>query len=354
MNILTSILIAILTIFALKKHNKPQNLGLGNRRFIIAITCASFPYLDRVFSLFNISTEMAYENTFLWSFLLIPAYALAFTAFFKHIFGEKIDIKHLYPSIFSAMMLIALFNLFGNQGIAIFYPFTSEKFALHLMHSFELSLFLICLTGVILLIFFKDHRRDIARVFMVLFTIYILAIASFAFKARAAANEYANALNLDVKQVYTLAQPLSVFNWRVMIFTQDDKIHDSFITLRKEQLEFKNDNRTARVAKLYRPVDKAVWRIYRKVNPYYEKQYDAVLKYYGENSIIKHTLKFSVLKDAINYQQYRCLRFKDLRTEGIRDSLKGNTLFCQNPKTKDVKVLAGDTEEYEDISNLFN
>tara|TARA_Y100001960_G_scaffold333771_1_gene440875 strand:- start:2322 stop:3383 length:1062 start_codon:yes stop_codon:yes gene_type:complete len=353
MNIFTSILIAILTIFALKRHNSAQENGIGNKRFIIAIVCGAFPYIDNVFGLFDKSIQLAYQNTFLWSFLLIPAYALAFTMIFKTWFGEKVDPKFLYIGILGSMMIVAFFNLLGNDGLAILYPVTDLKVALHLMHSFDLILFLICLTGVILLVTSKRHRRDIARGFMALFTIYVIAVASFSYKARLAAYDYANALNLKVEKVYTIAQPLSVFNWRVMVFTEDKKIHDSFITLKDEQLQFE-DGRANRVAKLYKPAKKAVWRIYRQVHPYYQAQYDAVQKHYGDNPIAQDLLKFSILKDSINYKQYRCLRFKDLRTEGVRKSLKGNTLFCQNPKTKSVKVLAGSKEKYEDISNLFN
>ncbi|HAG52397.1 MAG TPA: hypothetical protein DCL21_01270 [Alphaproteobacteria bacterium] len=353
MNIILSILIAILTIFALKTKNKQQNLGVGNRRFIIAIACTAFPYLDRVFSYFEKTTELAYQNTFLWSLIFLPAYALALTAGFNFIFGEKVDAKYLFPSICGSILLVVLFNLLGSEGIALFYPLSSYKFSAHLLHSFDLGLFLVCLTGAIIIFFFKDYRRDIARVFLGIVALYIIAVFSFSLKARSAANDYAEALKIDVKEIYTLAQPLSVFNWRVMIFTKDNKIHDTFLTLRKKNIEFKDDNRTKRVAQLYRPAKKAVWRIYRGVNPNYQSQYNKVIKYYGGNDIIKNTQKFSILKDAINYKQYRCLRFKDLRTEGIRKSLKGNTLFCQNPKTKDVKVLYGTKETYEDITSLF-
>lgn len=354
MNIVLSILLAILTIFALKMHNKPQENGIGNKRFIVAILCGSFPYLDRIFCAFDSSIQLAYQNTFLWSLVLLPAYALAFTAIFKIWLGEKVDPKFLYPGILGVMLITTLFNILGNNGIALVYPISDFKLALHLMHKFDLVLFFILLTGVTCLIFSKNHRRDIARGFMVVFFIYVIAVASFAYKARLAGQNYAEALNLKVEKIYTIAQPLSVLNWRVMVFTEDKKIHDSFITLRNKQINNNRSNRIGRIAKLYKPAKKAVWRIYRQVHPYYKAQYNAVKKHYGDNHIAQDLLKFSILKDSITHKQYRCLRFKDLRTEGIRKSLKGNTLFCQNPKTKSIKVLTGTKKQYDDITNLFD
>jgi hypothetical protein len=354
MNILLSILIATLTIFALKRHNSKQDFGLGNKRFIIAIVCGCFPYLDNIFLAFDAAIQLQYKNTFLWSIVLTPIYALALTAIFKTIFNDKSDAKFLYIGVFGSMLSVVLFNALGSEELALFFPFSNTKFSLNIMYNFSLILFLIAATGIILIITLEKYRRDIARIFMVIFAIYVIAVASFSIKARFIADDYAKALNLEVEKVYVLAQPLSVFNWRIMILTKDNKMHDSFITLRNEQLKFADDDRTNRVAKLYKPAKSAVWRIYRKVNPRYTAQYNAVQEYYGDNKIVQNILKFSILKDAINYSQYRCLRFKDLRTEGIRKSLKGYTLFCQNPKTKNIKILSGDKDEYNDISSLFN
>ena len=353
MNIILSILIAILTIFALKTKNKQQISGLGDRRFLIAIVCAVFPYLDYSFTFLSKPIELAYHNTFLSSIILTPVYALGLTAFFNTIFGNKVDAKFLFPSILGTMLVVLFFNLLGTTELALFYPFSDIKFSFNILHSFNLILFLILAAGVIMTTVSKTSRRDAARVSLAVVAIFLLAVFSFAIKARFAASDYAKALNLEVTETHVLAQPLSVFNWRLMLMTKDGKIHDSFITLRDKPLEFKNDGRTNRVAQLYRPSKKAVWRIYRQVNPNYKKQFDVIVNRYGDNQVMRNTLKYSILKDAVNYQQYRCLRFKDLRTEGIRKSLKGNTLFCQNPKTKDFKVLYGTKETYEDITNLF-
>lgn len=353
MNVILSILIAIIVIFALKRYNEQQENGLGNKRFLIAAICASFPYIDRIFSVFGQSIELAYQNNFLWSVILTPIYAAGLTAAFKVTLDKKADIRFLFPSILGTMLIVIVFNLLSNNGVALFSPISNYKFSLYLLNSFDLGLFLITLTGTILIFSLKNYRRDIARGTFALIVIYILVIASFSLKARNAANSYIDALNIKPTEIYTIAQPLSIFNWRVMIFTEDNKIHDSFITLRSEQVNYGEDGRTKRVSQLYKPTDKAIWRIYRKVNPNYLSQYKAVMKNYGEKSVLKNTLKFSILKDAINYKQYRCLRFKDLRTEGVRKSLKGNILFCQNPKTKDIKILSGTKSNYEEIKWIF-
>tara|TARA_Y100001960_G_C14700239_1_gene841183 strand:+ start:508 stop:1569 length:1062 start_codon:yes stop_codon:yes gene_type:complete len=353
MNILLSALIAIICIFALKRHNEQQENGLGNKRFLIAIAVAVFPYIDRVFSLLGQSIELAYQNNFLWSLILTPIYAAGFTAGFKFFFGDKVELKYLFPSILGTMLTVIMFNFLGNDGVALFSPFSNYKYAAHLLHDFDFTLFLISAFAVALIFAFKNYRRDIARYSFLLIIGYILVVFSFSLKATSIANDYAQRLKIEPTEIYTLAQPLSIFNWRIMIFTKDHKIHDSFITLKSEQDSYDHDKRTNRVAQLYRTTDKAVWRIYRQINPNYEAQYHAIMENYGKKAVLANTLKFSILKDAINYKQYRCLRFKDLRTEGIRKSLKGNVLFCQNPKTKDIKILSGTKKSYEEITWIF-
>ena len=226
-----------------------------------------------------------------------------------------------------------MLSVFTKQGVKLFWPVLPWRISLELLGPFDYILMFGASLLFILGMVFKQWQRYFGRVAMLLALVYLVVLVTFHFKAANFAEKYANALALEVEDIHLLPQPISSLSWRVIIETKDNRLHDTMINLfLKEPLKVtESSTRARRIAALYKPMDKAIWRIYNRIGShrtgegtmYVEKAWKAL-----SESPFNWETRFVVFKGFTEHNGTSCAEFRDLRREGARKDEKGTYLVC--------------------------
>lgn len=328
MQLLISIFFGMVCAWALKRHAGPSNLGYW--RLIAGAVAGAFPHIDSLFHLFGSNFYFAYKDNVTWSILLMPIYA-NLIAFLLALISKK-SWKDFVPVTLGVMITVLLMGMLTIRGVQPFAPFSHFSVSLGLIYPFDLSIMGLSVLALACGLLLPKFKRDIARLTVALVIIYSVVLTTFYFKAHSFAKSYAEAFNLEVAEYHIIPQPISSFNWRIMVETDDQRFHDTMVNLfRDEEVELDGeDSRTNRIDSLYMPMDKAVWRIYRRYgykNRVFAKS--AWVSMYKSSDQFKSLSKYWVAKDVILYNENSCARFIDLRREGSRKVQEHTFMICR-------------------------
>lgn len=342
MQFLVAVFLGMVLALAFQKKN--DSCTLGYWRLVAGGVAAGFPHIDSVLNLFSADIYLGLRYSLTWSLLLGPLYMLAM-AFFMGKFSKQ-KWEHFYPFMIGCYMLSLVFAALTNVGMRPLVPFTDVHVSLDIVHPFDLSILAISITTLIATYFLNRWKRDLARIGFLAVLVYVGFVVSCHMKAVEFAEVYAEAFHLDVNEVYARPQPISPFNWRVVVETKDHKLHDTRINLfRKEEKElFDHSTRAARINAQYKPMDKAVWRIYRRFgssDPIFAKR--AWLSISQVSQQFEWDARFLAFKTKVLYESEPCAQFMDITKIGARSGMKGTYMICRG-KEGDAILYRSDEE----------
>ena len=150
--------------------------------------------------------------------------AVPFSLFLAWLFG-KISGKKRYWTFFLIWFLEILvhnfLDLVTSYGTMILSPLSRERFALDWVFIIDLFLAGIFLFFVLAMQIWKSKSKVLARLSVVLATLYISLCAGNHFWALSLARSYAVEQDLEAENIASLPQPLSPFHWANYIVTED-------------------------------------------------------------------------------------------------------------------------------------
>ncbi|MBI1362919.1 MAG: hypothetical protein GC134_02950 [Proteobacteria bacterium] len=336
MHSLITALLGIIGAWSCRRHNGPDSLGCG-WRVAAGVAGGLFPHLDIVFQLLTIQFGLAHHYAESWSLLLAPVYALLMAFIFQRLArgGRPEDEgrhswQQFYLPVLCGLVVVLLFSMLTAVGVMPFAPVWRVRVTGSLIFMFDYVMLGLCVLGVVVGLTFRAFVRDIARITLGVLLVYALVLLTFQFKAADIAKTYAQVRHLDIKAVHTLPQPLSPLHWRIIVETQDDRLYDTLVHLfLKEEREVRDDtSRAGRIAALYKPVDKAWWRIYNRFGrdkPAFVADGWQVF----EHSAYGWFARFAVYQGLETYKGLPCAQMRDLRYEGAKSDAKGTFLMCK-------------------------
>lgn len=350
MELVICLLLGAMVAWAMKRTNEQKHLGVW--RPLMGATAASLPYVDYVLLFATADVQQAYMQGLTWSLVLAPLLAVVLAFVFSAV--SKQSWQELSRISVVSYVVSLVFATLTSKGIPLFAPFTYWKVSLNILHSFDWYVFSISAVTVASCAFLSKLQRDVARIGLASLVVYITFVVTFSGKANDFAEKYAEAFRLDVAEIHTLPQPLSPMNWRVMIETKDQRIHDVLINLSREEEVALTDRskRTERIDSLYKPTSKAVGRIYHRFghkNRAFSKS--AWVSMYKVSDQFKDLSKYWVGKDVIMYNSNKCARYIDLRREGSRKSKKSLYMICKEGRGA-VLYRASGTGDYFDVFDM--
>lgn len=161
-------------------------------------------------------------------FLVVP-----FSLFFAWLF-EKTSGKKRYWTFFLIwlveMLVHTFLDLLTSYGTMILSPLSWERFALDWVFIIDLFLTGIFLLFLLAMQIWRSESKLLARLSVVLASLYILLCAGNHFWALSLAKSYASEHSLKAKNIASVPQPLSPFHWANYIVTQDT-IHRGLVNL---------------------------------------------------------------------------------------------------------------------------
>lgn len=350
MHIVINIFVGIVAAWASQRQSSGMN-GLGWWRFAAGAAAGAFSHIDQLFYIFGTGFGLYHQYAETWSLLLLPLYAFVIAFVFEKLAkgGQTPECpyvwKNFYPPILLTMIVVNILGALTQNGIMPLAPLFDWRLHLNLIYDFDLIIFTSSLLTVAVGVIFRRWWSIIGRVGLILIFGYLIAVSTFKLKASDVANTYANALDLTVTERNILPQPISPFNWRIIIETEGNRLHDTRINLYldEEREVFHTSKRAGRVAATYKPIDKAIWRIYHRFGRTHREFAQAAWSS-DMQDIFKWHGRFAVFRKVTAYQGVDCAEFKDLRFDGARFRHLGNYLLCPQGQGWSLYQAAEDGE----------
>lgn len=334
---------------------KPQDARadqLGKWRYLLGAICGLYPHADEVLSLYSFGLYHQFAYGFTWSLLLAPfaSFALAFS--FSKLVGRPLEA--IWPVTLITMVAISLMAVLTESGVALFAPFWDMKFRLSLINSFDVNFVFGALIVLVLGLMIPQFRVHIARLGLLSAIIYVVVLGTYHLRAYSFAKDYAQTMQLDVVKYHVLPQPVSTFNWRIMIETADDKIHDTRVNIfRKKEVRVRADfNRSKRLDALYKPMHKAVWRVYRRFGRHLSEQAKEAWRS-GVHDKYRALTRYSVYLRLKQLDGNNCFVFQDLRYSGAKEKARGRFMFCRHAPEKYTLYRAVDEGRYVVLAKMY-
>lgn len=300
-----------------------------------ATVAALLPQVELFYYFLGEGFRLQYFYGFSWSILLAPFAALAVALAFGAVSGR--GLVAVFPAAMLGVAVSIFMGALTSNGAQIFAPVLSWRLALNIIDVFDLFIFAFTLLGVIFGVILPAWRNRIARFALVLVAIYIIIVATFAWKAHQFAQQYVDGFNLQVEKIHTLPQPISPFNWRIIIETTSGRLHDTRVNLfRTEPLKIdETAKRSWRIYAQYKPLDQAIWRIYPR---YGRLKSGRAMKFIKSTWASLHDstfgwrTRFAVFKQFVSFSNTQCVQYQDLIKAGANRSYAGQYLVCLAPK----------------------
>ena len=328
MHVLITLLLGAVVAFALKRFNDEDRLGYW--RPLAGAVAAAFPYIDYLFWFMGPTVYAQHHLAETWSIYLLPFFATGIAWLLGRV--SRKPWLHFLPITVVALFVSVLLGAMTEQGIRLYTPFSQNYVAGQVVYSFDLVILIALFFTVGLCFLLKRWQRDLSRVVLVLLVAYVFVLTTFYAKAEAFARHYQRAMDLDVIRTEVMPQPLSPLNWRIIIHTTDDRLHDTLVTL-GSTADIDSDgsqSRAERVAALYRPMDEAVWRIYRRFG---KSAVSGIARAawvsHVDNRVFRWKMRYAVVRDVYEFEGQSCVRFRDLRSDGAKRDYAGTFLLCQ-------------------------
>lgn len=331
-------------VCALAFQRKNTTCELKYWRLVAGGVAAGFPHVESLVGIISSDAYLGIRYGITWSPLLAPLFALSIA----YIIGKcaKVKWESIYPLTIGTMMISIVMAAFTGVGIRPLTPFSDYHVAFSILHPFDLSILAISLVTLAASYFLARWKRDLSRFGILVVIVYIGVIISFHNKADDFAQTYAGAFGLEVKDVHLLPQPISPLNWRIVVETKDQKFHDTRINLfRQAEKEVRDTStRAARINAQYKPLSKAVWRIYRRFgtkDPMFAKRAWISIAQVSDQFV--WDARFAVFKTKVMYNSEPCAQFMDVTKLGARSKMRGTYMVCRS-NSKGAVLYRSDAE----------
>ncbi len=332
--------LGMLTAWALKPTNAAGRLGRW--RLLAGGLGAIVPLLEWPFMIvLPMRLELMWEKTFT-SILLAPFLCLALSWGLGY-FSKK-SWRDFFPITLGALIVSLLFNLFTAEGIKPLAPFGQFRLSLDLLYPQDVAILIISWIFLLAGTFIKSFRRDIARAGLVVLLAYVLVLATFRAKAKDFAELYAEAFGLKVETIYALPRPVSPFNWRLVVETEDDRLHHTLVNIyrKKEKKITESSPRAARIDALHLPLNLAQWHIHRRFGSRNTELAETFWQAPVNRRLGDYYTRFMVVQKVEVANGTVCVFFRDVRREKARYAPVGRYRICRPEKAEDghfVEIL---------------
>lgn len=328
MNWFLTLFLGFVVAQAVRRKNDSCSVG-WQWRVLAGATAATFPHLASAIAAINPMFAMRLADGALWSPLMAPFWALGLA----HVFGllGRRPWTCFYPIAITALGLSVALKLFTFEGSRLFWPLTDFRTGIGLMFGLDITLTAILMATSALFLVFPKFKRDIARAGLLICVVYVVVIGTFYWKASAVGWRYQEALGLQNADLFVLPQPISALNWRLIVTDNQNRLHDTRVNIfRKDELEVGDTSTRAwRIHAQYKPVNQAVWSIYRRFG-YEEREHEELQKMFNalSNSPYAAQTKFAIFNGWVKMSQYKCAKWQDLRKLHAKRKGAGTYLLC--------------------------
>lgn len=327
MNPVNSILLGVLLALVFKRKNAVD--PLGHARWVAAAIAALFPYSEIFFYFLGPGTLAQGMQGMTWSLLLMPVYAVALAGVIGMFIGKTWE--DLFAPVVGGLMATWCLCALTEPGIFPLALLVDWRLGLGILYSFDVVIAGLCIVGLGMAYAFRIYDRDLSRLTLACVIGYVAMAGLWSWQAREFGHKYARLQGIVSPVVRVVPQALSPLNWRVVVAEANGRMHDTLITLGRENVRERIASDSP-----YRPREAAIWKIHRRyggMDVPEETQRQARLAWYGWQATPYAWLgRYAVFSRMYAPQEVgigiTCVGFQDIRAESEDDIVDGTYVVC--------------------------
>lgn len=284
------------------------------RRMAVGFIAAAFPDIDFALRPFvDPITFLGLHRGPTHSIILLPLWALLLAWIFSRVYRDPHRPRDYLPLAAMGIAIHIAGDVITAYGTMIFAPFSDYKAAIPTTFIIDPWFTGILLLGVIGSWLWRASRLPAALSLLVLVG-YVGFQGVQLHAALQVGERYALEEGMEGARVSALPQPLSPFNWQVVVESEKDYWIAAVNLRAREAPADPGDGRIAELMASYRPVDDLRWRSFHAFGPVPEKRPLAREAWYSEE--MADYRSFAQLPHAFRVEQTdvgTCVWFRDLR-----------------------------------------
>lgn len=300
----------------------------------------AFPDIDFVSRLFGMTAYLNFHRGFTHSVLLIPVWAILLAWLFAAISRGRYNWKRFLPICLLSLSIHIFADIITAYGTEVLSPFSDMRLSIPTTFIIDFYFSGIILIAILLGSFLKQHARQIALSGVIVLMAYVLMQGYW---MRLAVSEaYASVptrVTLD-SRVAAIPQPLSPFNWKLIIETKD-RYYIRYINLYRKQIRTadKQDHLFKRIDALYTPVEENNWIIIPRFGHGAIRSF-VMSVWENENmKSIRRFMEYPAIYRFDTYPEMQCVWFADQRF--VLEEIRAPFIFgaCQHRQSGEMKFL---------------
>jgi inner membrane protein len=287
-------------------------------RMTVGFVAAAFPDSDFVLRLFDTLTYVALHRGVTHSIVLLPGWALLLAWMLSFLWHRRYSWQAIYGTAALGIGIHIAGDVITSYGTMILAPFSSQAFAIPFTFIIDPYFTTIIAIGLAVARF-KPEKRYPAVAALVILGCYVGFQGVLHAHAVKIGETYTEHKGLVNAQVHAFPQPLSPFNWKIIVAHQGD-YEVALVNLRGAQNVRPSDSESGilgmrqRIAAGYQPASSAAWVRHSRFG---ENESRAVLAEEAWNQEIftrfRGFAKFPVLDQIEFARSSVCVSFFDLR-----------------------------------------
>ncbi|HXF66797.1 MAG TPA: metal-dependent hydrolase [Burkholderiales bacterium] len=284
-------------------------------RIAAGFAAAAFPDADFALRLADTLTYLNWHQGPTHSLVLLPLWAWLLAHLFARIGRRRHAWRAFYPPALLGIAAHIAGDLLTAYGTMLFAPLSERRYSLPIAFALD-PYFTAILAAGFALALARPQSRAPALVALAVLGSYLGLQAALHQRALRVAAEYAATLGPDRAETYALAQPLTPFNWKLIVARGED-YHEAHVNLwrtRSLPAPGPGDGMLRRIAAGYQPVTAAHWRRHRRFG---DEPSAAALARAAWNddafADFRRFAAFPVLHRVETAEGRVCVRFVDLR-----------------------------------------
>ncbi len=284
-------------------------------RIIAGFTAAAFPDVDLALRLIDTLTYLNWHQGPTHSLVLMPMWAFLLSCLFSRFAYKSYSWKVFYLPVCLGLAIHILGDLVTSYGLMLFAPFSTQRFSLPLVFVIDPWFSLIIISGL-----FFSFKYPLQRVIAVCALVGLVGYVSFLWNLHGRALSiglgYAEAQALKRYEINALPQPLSPFNWKIIIW-DGETYHVAHINLRRDQVNQQHVSSAwilKRMMLSYQPYTQVTWQ---RINQFGDDIVDVGLVYEAWTQQEFEKFRKFALYPAFDHSGYSvsetCFWYIDLR-----------------------------------------
>jgi inner membrane protein len=329
-------------LVARASHKKADELPLWMRSWA-GFFIGAFPDIDFVSRYFGITAFLNFHRGITHSILMIPIWALILAWLLAKLSQDKYSWKLFLPVCLLSLSIHIFGDVITAYGTEVFAPLSDLRVSIPTTFIIDLYFSGIILLAILLSVFFRQHARRVALTGVFVLMSYILLQGYWMQSAMQEA--YASLPSEKAKnaQVSVLPQPLSPFNWKLIVET-DDRYYVRYINLYRQnkQTATLKDGFFQKVDALYTPITQYDWYIVPKYGVGPLQPLARTIWQNDRMKAIRRFMQYPAVYQVDQLPDMQCIWFADQRF--VLQAIRAPFIFgaCQHRESKQLKFLTLD------------